>query len=34
LADLRYLEALPRSDLGKVLKRQLRESYAPATGAP
>ena len=27
LADLRYLDALPRSDIGKVLKRQLREGY-------
>ena len=29
LADLRYLPELPRSDIGKVLKRQLREGYAP-----
>lgn len=27
LADLRYLDELPRSDIGKVLKRQLRDSY-------
>jgi len=27
LADLRYLPELPRSDIGKVLKRQLRDSY-------
>ena len=30
LADLRYLAELPRSDIGKVLKRQLRDAYAPA----
>ncbi|HWI84156.1 class I adenylate-forming enzyme family protein [Ramlibacter sp.] len=28
LADIRYLPALPRSDIGKVLKRELRERYA------
>lgn len=28
LADLRYVAELPRSDIGKVLKRQLREQYA------
>jgi len=28
LADLRYLAELPRSDIGKVLKRELRERYA------
>ncbi len=27
LADLRYLDELPRSDIGKVLKRQLRDGY-------
>jgi long-chain acyl-CoA synthetase len=27
LADVRYLDELPRSDIGKVLKRQLREAY-------
>jgi long-chain acyl-CoA synthetase len=27
LVDLRYLPELPRSDIGKVLKRQLREGY-------
>jgi long-chain acyl-CoA synthetase len=27
LADLRYLAELPRSDIGKVLKRQLRDGY-------
>jgi acyl-CoA synthetase (AMP-forming)/AMP-acid ligase II len=27
LADVRYLAALPRSDIGKVLKRQLRDEY-------
>lgn len=31
LADLLYLEELPRSAIGKVLKRELRERYA-ATG--
>ncbi len=30
LADLRYLAELPRSDIGKVLKRQLRDEYARA----
>ncbi|MEJ5992579.1 class I adenylate-forming enzyme family protein [Ramlibacter sp. PS3R-8] len=28
LVDLRYLPELPRSDIGKVLKRQLRDSWA------
>jgi acyl-CoA synthetase (AMP-forming)/AMP-acid ligase II len=28
LADLRFVQALPRSELGKVLKRVLREEYA------
>jgi long-chain acyl-CoA synthetase len=28
LADLRYAAELPRSDIGKVLKRELRERYA------
>jgi long-chain acyl-CoA synthetase len=28
LADLRYLPELPRSDIGKVLKRQLRDSLS------
>jgi acyl-CoA synthetase (AMP-forming)/AMP-acid ligase II len=28
LADLRYVPELPRSDIGKVLKRQLRDGYA------
>ncbi len=32
LADLRFLEELPRSAIGKVLKRELREQYAAATG--
>lgn len=27
LADVRYIEELPRSDIGKVLKRQLRDAY-------
>lgn len=29
LADVRFLPVLPRSDIGKVLKRQLRDSYKP-----
>jgi long-chain acyl-CoA synthetase len=28
LADVRYIAELPRSDIGKVLKRELRERYA------
>jgi long-chain acyl-CoA synthetase len=28
LVDLRYVAELPRSDIGKVLKRELRERYA------
>jgi long-chain acyl-CoA synthetase len=28
LADVRYVDELPRSDIGKVLKRQLREEYS------
>jgi long-chain acyl-CoA synthetase len=27
LADVRYMDKLPRSDIGKVLRRQLREQY-------
>ena len=30
LADLRFMAELPRSAIGKVLKRELRESYAAA----
>jgi long-chain acyl-CoA synthetase len=30
LADLRFVEALPRSAIGKVLKRELRDSYRAA----
>ncbi|MBI5276879.1 MAG: acyl--CoA ligase [Burkholderiales bacterium] len=30
LADVRYVEELPRSDIGKVLKRELREQYIRA----
>ena len=30
LSDLRYVDELPRSDIGKVLKRQLREGYVAA----
>ncbi|WP_395670247.1 class I adenylate-forming enzyme family protein [Phenylobacterium sp.] len=33
LSDLRFVEALPRSAIGKVLKRELREAYA-AEAAP
>ena len=33
LSDLRYLPELPRSDIGKVLKRALRERYAAAGSA-
>jgi acyl-CoA synthetase (AMP-forming)/AMP-acid ligase II len=29
LAGVRYLEELPRSEIGKVLKRQLREKWGP-----
>jgi acyl-CoA synthetase (AMP-forming)/AMP-acid ligase II len=29
LLDLRYLPELPRSEIGKVLKRQLRDGYGP-----
>ncbi len=29
LSDVRYVDELPRSDIGKVLKRQLREAYRP-----
>ena len=28
LVDLRFLPELPRNDIGKVLKRQLRDAYA------
>lgn len=28
LADLKFIETLPRSEIGKVLKRQLREMYS------
>ena len=30
LVDLRYVPELPRSDIGKVLKRQLRDAWRPA----
>ena len=34
LADLQIVEALPRSHIGKVLKRELRDAYkGPATAA-
>ncbi|TWO69846.1 acyl--CoA ligase [Caenimonas sedimenti] len=32
LADLRFIDELPRSDIGKVLKRQLRDDYGRAVG--
>jgi acyl-CoA synthetase (AMP-forming)/AMP-acid ligase II len=33
LADLRLVEALPRSHIGKVLKRELRDTYRPDEAA-
>jgi acyl-coenzyme A synthetase/AMP-(fatty) acid ligase len=30
LADLRFIEELPRSAIGKVLKRELRDGYRVA----
>ena len=30
IADVRLMDALPRSHIGKVLKRELRDSYQPA----
>ena len=30
LAEVQVLEHLPRSHIGKVLKRELRETYRPA----
>jgi acyl-CoA synthetase (AMP-forming)/AMP-acid ligase II len=33
LADLRLVEALPRSAIGKVLKRELRDGYGPQPAA-
>jgi len=30
LSDLQIVEALPRSSIGKVLKRELRDAYAPS----
>jgi acyl-CoA synthetase (AMP-forming)/AMP-acid ligase II len=29
LADLRFIDELPRSAIGKVLKRELRDGYRP-----
>ena len=29
LADLRFIDELPRSAIGKVLKRELRDAYRP-----
>ena len=34
VADVRLVESLPRSEIGKVLKRQLREQYVQMTAAP
>jgi acyl-CoA synthetase (AMP-forming)/AMP-acid ligase II len=33
LADLRFTDQLPRSAIGKVLKRELRDSYHPRAAA-
>ena len=33
LSAIRYIDELPRSDIGKVLKRQLRDEYATQAGA-
>ncbi|MGZ5848947.1 MAG: class I adenylate-forming enzyme family protein, partial [Ramlibacter sp.] len=33
LAGLRYIGELPRSDIGKVLKRQLREAWSAGAAA-
>jgi acyl-CoA synthetase (AMP-forming)/AMP-acid ligase II len=33
LAAVRYIDELPRSEIGKVLKRQLREMYGADAGA-
>jgi acyl-CoA synthetase (AMP-forming)/AMP-acid ligase II len=33
LSDVRLVEALPRSSIGKVLKRELRDEYATLPGA-
>jgi acyl-CoA synthetase (AMP-forming)/AMP-acid ligase II len=30
LSDVRVVEELPRSPIGKVLKRELRDAYRPA----
>jgi acyl-CoA synthetase (AMP-forming)/AMP-acid ligase II len=34
VADVRLVEFLPRSEIGKVLKRQLREQYVQMTAVP
>ena len=31
ISDLRFVEALPRSEVGKILKRALQQMYAQAT---
>ena len=33
LADLRLVDALPRSHIGKVMKRELRDGYKAPTNA-
>jgi long-chain acyl-CoA synthetase len=32
LSDLRTIDSLPRSSIGKLLKRELRDLYAQASG--
>jgi long-chain acyl-CoA synthetase len=34
LAALQFIAELPRSAIGKVLKRELRERFVPVGGAP